>query len=189
MSKKDSPAENSAAPDAKADHLWFKDAIIYELHVKAFCDSDGNGIGDFAGLASKLDYLQDLGVTALWLLPFFPSPLRDDGYDAADYTSVHPDYGAMRDLKMFLREAKRRGPAGHHRAGAQPHLGPASLVPARPPRQAGQRPPQFLRVERHARPLCRRPHHLPGLRDVQLGLGPGGQGPITGIGSTRTSRT
>ncbi|MGE4298633.1 MAG: maltose alpha-D-glucosyltransferase [Desulfovibrionaceae bacterium] len=109
----DPQAQNGAPADAvidsKADPLWYKDAVIYELHVKAFCDSDGNGIGDFAGLASKLDYLQDLGVTALWLLPFFPSPLRDDGYDAADYVSVHPDYGTMRDLKMFLREAKRRG--------------------------------------------------------------------------------
>ena len=70
---------------------WYKDAIIYELHVRAFCDSDGDGIGDFRGLTAKLDYLQDLGVTALWLLPFYPSPLRDDGYDIADYTRRPPD--------------------------------------------------------------------------------------------------
>ena len=91
-----------------ADSLWYKDAIVYQLHVKAFHDSNGDGIGDFQGLTSKLDYLQDLGVTALWLLPFYPSPLRDDGYDIADYTSVHPAYGSLRDFRMFLREAHRR---------------------------------------------------------------------------------
>ncbi|MDX1432447.1 MAG: maltose alpha-D-glucosyltransferase, partial [Gammaproteobacteria bacterium] len=90
------------------DPLWFKDAIIYELHVKAFLDSDGNGIGDFRGLIQKLDYLQDLGVNTLWLLPFFPSPLRDDGYDIADYRNVHTDYGRRRDFRTFVREAHRR---------------------------------------------------------------------------------
>lgn len=89
--------------------LWFKDAIIYELHVKAFQDSDGDGIGDFKGLTQRLDYLEDLGVTAIWLLPFYPSPLRDDGYDIADYFNIHPDYGRMRDFKAFLREAHNRG--------------------------------------------------------------------------------
>src|ERR687894_290611 len=89
--------------------LWYKDAIIYELHVRAFLDSNGDGTGDFRGLAQKLDYLQDLGVTALWLLPFYPSPLKDDGYDIADYTAIHPDYGVLRDVKLFVREAHRRG--------------------------------------------------------------------------------
>ena len=87
---------------------WYKDAVIYELHVRSFYDSNGDGIGDFAGLTARLDYLQDLGVTALWLQPFFPSPLKDDGYDIADYTGVHPDYGDLRDFKRFLREAQRR---------------------------------------------------------------------------------
>jgi maltose alpha-D-glucosyltransferase/alpha-amylase len=91
------------------DPLWYKDAIIYELHVKAFCDSNGDGIGDFKGLTGKLDYLQDLGVTALWLLPFFPSPLRDDGYDIADYAGINPAYGTLRDFTEFLRQAHRRG--------------------------------------------------------------------------------
>jgi maltose alpha-D-glucosyltransferase/alpha-amylase len=91
------------------DPLWYKDAIIYELHVRSFHDSDGDGIGDFRGLANKLDYLQDLGVTAIWLLPFCPSPLRDDGYDIADYGNIHPDYGTLRDFRAFLREAHRRG--------------------------------------------------------------------------------
>ncbi len=91
------------------DPLWYKDAIVYELHVKAFFDSTGDGIGDFVGLTQKLDYLQDLGVTCLWLLPFYPSPLKDDGYDIADYHGVHPYYGTLRDLRSFVREAHRRG--------------------------------------------------------------------------------
>ncbi len=88
---------------------WYKDAIIYELHVRSFYDSDGDGIGDFRGLTEKLDYLHDLGVTAIWLLPFFPSPLRDDGYDIADYKNVNPSYGTLRDFKQFVQEAHRRG--------------------------------------------------------------------------------
>lgn len=95
--------------------LWYKDALIYQLHVRAFCDSNGDGMCDFAGLTETLDYLQDLGVTALWLLPFYPSPLRDDGYDIADYTDVHPNYGTLHDFKTFLREAHQRG---HPRIGA-----------------------------------------------------------------------
>src|SRR6202049_4066534 len=92
-----------------ADNLWYKDAIIYQLHVKAFADSNNDGIGDFAGLTEKLDYLQDLGVTALWLLPFYPSPGRDDGYDIADYGAINPDFGTMKDFRRFIVEAKRRG--------------------------------------------------------------------------------
>ncbi|MDP3937292.1 MAG: alpha-amylase family glycosyl hydrolase, partial [Deltaproteobacteria bacterium] len=89
--------------------LWYKNAIIYQLHVRSFHDSDGDGVGNFRGLTAKLDYLQDLGVTVVWLLPFYPSPLRDDGYDIADYTDVHPDYGTLQDFRHFLREAHRRG--------------------------------------------------------------------------------
>jgi maltose alpha-D-glucosyltransferase/alpha-amylase len=92
-----------------ADELWYKDAIIYQLHVKAFADSNNDGIGDFAGLTEKLGYLQELGVTALWLLPFYPSPGRDDGYDIADYGSINPDFGTMKDFRRFITEAKRRG--------------------------------------------------------------------------------
>ena len=91
-----------------ADPLWYKDAIIYETHVKAFFDSNRDGIGDFQGLIEKLDYLQELGVTCLWLLPFFPSPLRDDGYDIADYEDVHPGYGTLPDFKRFLAAAHER---------------------------------------------------------------------------------
>ncbi len=90
------------------DPLWYKDAIVYEVPVRAFQDSSGDGIGDFRGLTSRLDYLADLGVTAIWLLPFYPSPLRDDGYDIADYGSIHPDFGTMRDVRTFIREAHRR---------------------------------------------------------------------------------
>jgi maltose alpha-D-glucosyltransferase/alpha-amylase len=92
-----------------AEPLWYKDAVIYQLHVKAFFDSNNDGIGDFRGLTSKLDYIQDLGVNALWLLPFYPSPLRDDGYDVADYHNVHPHYGTRSDFRAFVREAQRRG--------------------------------------------------------------------------------
>ena len=91
------------------DELWYKDAIIYQLHVKAFADSNNDGIGDFAGLTEKLGYLQDLGVTTLWLLPFYPSPGRDDGYDIADYGDINPDFGTMKDFRRFIQEAKKRG--------------------------------------------------------------------------------
>jgi maltose alpha-D-glucosyltransferase/alpha-amylase len=109
--------EGGVAPAARAAESlavgptahWYQDAVIYELHVRAFHDSDGDGIGDFRGLIDKLDYLQQLGVTALWLLPFYPSPLRDDGYDISDYRRVHPSYGTLRDFRVFLREAHRRG--------------------------------------------------------------------------------
>src|SRR3954463_1869568 len=93
----------------RSDRLWYKDAVIYQLHVKAFFDADNDGIGDFAGLSRKLDYLQELGVTALWLLPFYPSPLRDDGYDIADYRDVNPSYGNMRDFRQVVRECHDRG--------------------------------------------------------------------------------
>lgn len=93
----------------RSNPTWYKDAIIYEVHVRAFYDSVTDGIGDFGGLTQKLDYLEDLGVTAIWLLPFCPSPLKDDGYDIADYTDVHPSYGNLGDFQKFLREAHRRG--------------------------------------------------------------------------------
>src|SRR5579871_803138 len=88
--------------------LWYKNAVFYQVHVRAFYDSNGDGVGDFEGLAQKLDYLSDLGINAIWLMPFFPSPLRDDGYDIADYTSVHPLYGTLDDFKRFLAAAHER---------------------------------------------------------------------------------
>ena len=93
----------------RTDSDWYKDAVIYQLHVKAFQDSDNDGMGDFAGLMQRLDYIQDLGVTTIWMLPFYPSPLRDDGYDIADYRSINPSFGRMKDFRAFVAEAHRRG--------------------------------------------------------------------------------
>ncbi len=103
------PQETRRTTGLPSDPQWYKDAVIYQVHLRAFLDSDGDGIGDFAGLTRKLDYIRDLGVTAVWILPFYPSPLRDDGYDIADYTTVHPDYGTLKDARRFIREAHRRG--------------------------------------------------------------------------------
>src|SRR5213075_1169779 len=100
------PEGAPALPDSA---LWYKDAVIYQLHVKAFLDSNGDGIGDFAGLTSKLDYIQELGVNAVWLLPFYPSPLKDDGYDVADYRNVHKHYGTREDFRAFVAAAHERG--------------------------------------------------------------------------------
>ena len=100
--------ETSSGPDLNAPD-WYKDAIIYQVHVKTFVDSNGDGIGDFAGLLSRLDYIQELGVTAIWLLPFYPSPLRDDGYDISDYRAVNPSYGNLEDVERLIEEAHKRG--------------------------------------------------------------------------------
>jgi maltose alpha-D-glucosyltransferase/alpha-amylase len=99
----------SRQDDPGSDPLWYKDAILYEAHVRAFADSDADGMGDFRGLTGKLDYLRDLGVTTIWLLPFYPSPWRDDGYDISDYTDIHPAFGTLDDFKVFLDQAHQRG--------------------------------------------------------------------------------
>ena len=95
--------------DASDDPLWYKDAVIYQLHVRSFFDQNDDGVGDFAGLTSKLDYIERLGVSAIWLLPFYPSPMRDDGYDIADYLGINPVYGTQRDFQTFVRAAHERG--------------------------------------------------------------------------------
>jgi len=102
------PHDNDT-PSLPDDPLWYLDAIIYEVHVKAFFDGNNDGIGDFAGLTAKLDYIQDLGVNTIWVLPFYPSPMRDDGYDIADYHNIHPEYGTREDFQQFVHEAHRRG--------------------------------------------------------------------------------
>ena len=163
-------------PGSATDPLWYKDAIIYELHVRAFMDSNNDGIGDFPGLVQKLDYLQDLGVTCLWLLPFFPSPLRDDGYDIADYLDVHPELRHAGRLPGLPPGGSRAWSPGGDRAGDQPHLRSASLVPARPPGAAGFARARLLRLERHRPEVPRRAHHLHRHREVELDLGSGGQG-------------
>ncbi len=103
------PITKRRKPGSATDPLWYKDAIIYELHVKAFNDSNGDGYGDFQGIIQRLDYLQSLGVTCIWILPFFPSPQRDDGYDISDYMSVNPNYGTIDDFQEFLNESHKRG--------------------------------------------------------------------------------
>ena len=123
------------------DPLWYKDAIIYELHVRAFADSNGDGIGDFPGLVSKLDYLQDLGITCIWLLPFFPSPLRDDGYDISNYTDVNPSYGTLEDFRVFLDAAHRRNMqvmielVVNHTSDQHPWFKAARLAPSGSPQR------------------------------------------------------
>ena len=109
--KAEAPTEAEALRAAlrEGDPQWYKDAVIYELHVKAYADANGDGLGDFAGLTQRLDHVQSLGVNTIWLLPFYPSPLRDDGYDVADYEGVHPSYGTLDDFKAFVVEAHKRG--------------------------------------------------------------------------------
>ncbi len=104
-----SPALRRSSPLLALNPTWYRDAVVYEVHVRAFSDSDGDGVGDLVGLTQKLDYLQDLGITALWLLPFYPSPLRDEGYDISDYRGINPVYGNLRHFRRLLDEAHRRG--------------------------------------------------------------------------------
>ena len=104
----EAPLQLAPALGAEDEALWYKDAVIYQLHVKAFFDSNGDGLGDFRGLTEKLDYVRALGVNTIWLMPFYPSPLKDDGYDVADYHNVHPQYGTRSDFRQFVREAHRR---------------------------------------------------------------------------------
>jgi len=121
-----------------SDPLWYKDAIIYELHIKAYFDSNDDGVGDFHGLAEKLDYLQDLGVTAVWLLPFYPSPQRDDGYDIADYLNVNPAYGSIPDAAFVLLagdpylvvgdELRLWSPSGYAARRPRPARGTATVI-------------------------------------------------------------
>ena len=134
-----------------ADPQWYKDAVIYQLHVKSFFDSNNDGVGDFQGLIQKLDYLAELGVTAIWLLPFYPSPRRDDGYDIAEYRDVQPVLRHARRMfkPVLIAEAHARGLARHHRTGDQPHVSDqhpwfqrARLAPA------GSTERDLLRLER-----------------------------------------
>jgi maltose alpha-D-glucosyltransferase / alpha-amylase len=108
MATRPKTVKNAKASIDRSVVDWYKDAIIYQLHVKAFQDATNEGIGDFRGLMQRLDYIVDLGVTTIWILPFYPSPLRDDGYDIADYMAINPSYGKMRDFRRFVDEAHRR---------------------------------------------------------------------------------
>ena len=174
---------------AADDPLWYKDAVIYQLHVKAFFDSNDDGIGDFKGLTAKLDYIQDLGVNTIWLLPFYPSPLRDDGYDIADYHDVHPQYGTLDDFRQLLREAHERGLRVitelviNHTSDQHPWFQAARARAARLARA------RLLRLERHRPEVPRHAHHLHRHRDLELDLGPGRQGSTSGTASSATSPT
>ena len=157
------------------DQLWYKDAIIYQVHVRTFFDSNGDGIGDFRGLAQKLDYLQELGVNAVWLMPFFPSPLRDDGYDIADYSSVHSSYGTLEDFKTFLQAAHERGirviveMVLNHTSDQHPWFQESRKSQDNPKRD------WYVWSDTDTK-YHGRPHHFCGYRIIQLGLGPGFQG-------------
>ena len=152
------------------DPLWFKDAVFYELHVKAFHDGNGDGIGDFRGLIEKLDYLEWLGVTCLWLLPFFPSPLRDDGYDVANYVSIAPDYGSLEDFREFLDEAHRRRMRVivdlvlNHTSDQHPMVSRGEKFTS-----VGQTRP--LRLERHGQAVSEGTNYLYRYREIELDLG------------------
>src|SRR5437868_2577792 len=106
--RKQSHIDGLVGQERHDDPLWYKDAVIYQVHIKSFYDANNDGIGDFPGLTQKLDYIADLGVNTIWLLPFYPSPRRDDGYDIAEYRGVHPDYGDMSDAKRFIAAAHAR---------------------------------------------------------------------------------
>jgi maltose alpha-D-glucosyltransferase/alpha-amylase len=138
------------------DNLWYKDAVIYQLHVRTFCDSNADGVGDFAGLTQRLDYLQDLGITAIWLLPFFPSPLRDDGYDISDYTAVHSSYGSLEDFKAFLLAAHNRG---------------MRIIIEMVLNHTSDQHPWFKEA-RSSRENPKRAHYFCGHGNIQLGMGP-----------------
>jgi hypothetical protein len=152
------------------DAVWYRDAIIYELHVKAYCDSNGDGIGDFRGLISRLDHLKDLGVDCIWILPMYPSPFRDDGYDISDYTSIHPDYGTFQDFRDFLTEAHARGLrvitelVMNHTSDQHPWFQEARSSRDNPKRD------WYVWSDTDTRyPGCA--HHLPRHRAVELGVG------------------
>ncbi len=180
-------AEPARLVAAESNPTWYKDVVIYQLHVRAFCDSTGDGMGDFLGLTSKLDYLQDLGVTALWLLPFYPSPLKDDGYDIANYTNVHPAYGTLRDFKTFLREAHSRGLRVitelvlNHTSDQHPWFQRARRA------KPGSPVSRFLRVERHAGKIQRQRGSSSKISSRRIGRGTRWPRRITGTGFIRTS--
>ena len=143
-----------------SDPLWYKDAVIYQAHVRAFLDSTNDGVGDFPGLTQKLEYLHGLGINCLWLLPFYPSPLRDDGYDIADYENIHPSYGTLEDFDRFIAEAHRLGIRVitelviNHTSDQHPWFQAARRAPAGSPRA------RLLRLERHEPEIPGRAHHL-----------------------------
>ena len=118
-----------ATAQTRADVLWWRTAVIYQIYIRSFADGDGDGIGDLAGIRSRLPYLRDLGVDAIWITPFYPSPMADGGYDVADYRDIDPLFGTLGGRRRADRRRARARPAGHHRHRPQPHLRPARVVP------------------------------------------------------------
>ena len=157
----------------EAQPLWFKTAVFYEIHIRGFFDGNGDGSGDFRGLTEKLDYLQWLGVDCIWLLPFYNSPLRDGGYDIADYFTIHPDYGARRGRPRL----HRGGPPARHprdrRPGDEPHVVRPPVVPG-VALEPGRPQARLVRLVGHRPPLRGRADHLHRHRDVELDLGRAG---------------
>ena len=171
------------------DPFWYKDAVIYQLHLKSFFDGNNDGVGDFAGLIHKLDYIAELGVTAIWLLPFYPSPRLDDGYDIASYRGVHPEYGQLIEARRLIEAAHERGLrvitelVMNHTSDQHPWFQRARRCPARLARA------RFLRLVRHRPEIYRHAHHLHRHRAVRTGPGTRSPTPISGTASTRTSPT
>jgi maltose alpha-D-glucosyltransferase/alpha-amylase len=161
--------------DTSADPLWYKDAVIYQLNVKGLLRLRRDGMGDFKGVTQKLDYIKELGVNTIWLMPFYPSPLRDDGYDISSYDDVHPQYGTLTtSARCWPRRTARS--AGHHRAGDQPYFRRPPVVPGRAQGAGRLARARLLRLERQRPEVPRHTHHLHRHRDLELDLGPGGQG-------------
>ena len=189
MNAPESPGGIAAtAPEAAGDALWYKDAVIYQLHVKAFFDSNDDGIGDFRGLTSKLDYVRDLGVNTVWLLPFYPSPQRDDGYDVADYNNVYEPYGTRADFRQFVREAHERGLRVITELVVNTR--PTSIPGSRPRAGHPRAPPSAIsmsgatpRTSTAARASSSRTPRRP------TGRGIPSRRPISGTASSATSRT
>ncbi len=155
----------------ESDPLWYKDAVIYQLHVRAFFDSNDDGVGDFKGLTQKLDYIARLGVNTIWLLPFYPSPMRDDGYDIADYLGINPAYGTLEDFQTFVTEAHHRGLkvitelVVNHTSDQHPWFQRARLA------ERDSTGAQLLRLERHGSKVSGDADHLHGHRGIELGVG------------------
>ena len=166
---------------------WYKDAIIYEAYVRGFHDSSSDGNGDLRGLIDKLDYLRNLGVDCLWLMPIYESPLKDDGYDIADFRKIHPTIGVVEDFEALTAAAHSAWHPDHRRPGRQPHVGPAPLVPGGPPRpqlaEAG-----LLRLERLDEKYGTRASSSP-TPSTRTGRGTPWPVSTTGTGSSATSRT
>ena len=190
MTQSSTPASAADEPGHwfESDPLWFKRAVFYEIHIRGFFDGNDDGTGDFRGLTEKLDYLQWLGIDCIWLLPMYPSPLRDGGYDIADFYAIHPDYGTVEDFRAFVEAAHQRGIrviadlVVNHTSSDHPWFQEARSSPDSPEAR-------LVRLVGHRRALPGRADHLRRHRAVELDVGPGRRRSTTGTASSRTSPT